>query len=178
MTLSDSARALLSEWKPQHDEQRQLRDDFLRHIDTADHPWSRDCLPDHLTASAIVLDHSRTKVLLALHRKVGLWLQFGGHIEPHDKTIADAANREALEESGVLEISLVKTQPLRLDRHAAPCGPAARHHLDIQFLGMADSAVTPRASAESLAVQWFSVNDLPGETDDAVRQLVAAACRS
>ena len=178
MTLSESARTLLSEWKPPDDEQHRLRDDFIEHLDAVDDAWSRRCLPDHLTASAIVIDHSRTKVLLALHRKVRMWLQFGGHIEPRDRSVADAAHREVLEESGLTEVTLIKTHPLRLDRHPAPCAQDARHHLDIQFLGVTGSTATPKVSAESLDVQWFPVNALPAETDDAVRRLVAAACSS
>jgi 8-oxo-dGTP pyrophosphatase MutT (NUDIX family) len=178
MSLSESARALLTDWEPLDDDQRRLRDDFVGHLDTADDPWSRECLPDHLTASAIVVDHSRTNVLLALHRKVGMWLQFGGHIEPDDLSIADAAHREVLEESGLPDVTLVGKHPLRLDRHQAPCGRAARHHLDIQFLGLTHSSASPKASEESLDVRWFPVGALPTETDEAVRQLVAAAIGS
>ena len=175
MTLSESAHTLLDEWEPPDADQGQLRRDFLHHLDTVDEAWSRHCLPDHLTASALVVDHSHERVLLALHRKVGMWLQFGGHIEPNDRNIADAAVREALEESGLSEITLVSSHPLRLDRHGAPCGPGARHHLDIQFLGLASYQAQPQASPESVAVQWFPINDLPEETDDALRRLVAAA---
>ena len=40
-------------------------------------------------------------VLLTLHPRVGQWLQLGGHCEPDDATIADAAAREGREESGI-----------------------------------------------------------------------------
>ncbi|MFL6181533.1 MAG: NUDIX hydrolase [Actinomycetes bacterium] len=176
MTLSESAHTMLDDWEPSDTDQDQLRKDFLHHLRTAEDAWSRHCLPDHLTASALVVDQSRTKVLLALHRKVGIWLQFGGHIEPDDRTVAEAALREAFEESGLPHITLVSSRPLRLDRHAAPCGSGARHHLDIQFLALASSEVQPQASPESEAVRWFPVNDLPQQTDDALRHLVTAAC--
>lgn len=173
-SLSASAELLLTEWRPPDAEQGALRDSFLAHIAANDRPWSRDCRPDHLTASALVVDQSRTQVLLGLHRKVELWLQFGGHIESSDRSIADAALREATEESGLTTITLVDPRPLRLDRHNAPCG--ARHHLDIQLLGIADPDQPVAVSQESLAVRWFDADDLPERTDDAVRALVASAC--
>ena len=40
------------------------------------------CVPAHLTASAMVLDHAGERVLLTLHRKGGFWGQLGGHCEP------------------------------------------------------------------------------------------------
>jgi 8-oxo-dGTP pyrophosphatase MutT (NUDIX family) len=175
MTLSESARELLTGWSPPDDSQRVLRDEFLAHIAAHRRPWSRDCLPDHLTASALVVDPTRSRVLLGLHRKVGLWLQFGGHIEPADASVADAALREALEESGLSTIALDSSQPLRLDRHLAPCGPGAGHHLDVQLLGIADPAAPVTVSEESLGVGWFDADRLPPQTDDAVRRLVAAA---
>lgn len=171
--LSASAEQLLTRWLPPDDEQRELRDSFLAHVASHERPWSRDCLPDHLTASALVVDPSRTRVLMGLHRKVGLWLQFGGHIEPSDTSIADAALREAHEESGLAAVTLVDPLPLRLDRHAAPCG--ARYHLDVQLLAVADPDEPVAVSPESLAVQWFAVDALPEPTDDAVRALVASA---
>ena len=57
-------------------------------------------------------------MLLTLHRKGGFWAQFGGHCEPSDTTLADAALREAREESGIEELRLVGDGPVDLDRHA------------------------------------------------------------
>jgi hypothetical protein len=47
--------------------------------------------------------------------------------------------------------------------------------LDVQFMALADRAAAPATSEESLDVRWFPITDLPSETDDAVRMLVANA---
>jgi 8-oxo-dGTP pyrophosphatase MutT (NUDIX family) len=114
--------------------------------------------------------------MLALHRKVQLWLQFGGHIEASDGSLLGAARREAVEESGLGHLEL-GSDPVQLDRHAAPCGRRVRHHLDVQFCAVADRSDVPVISAESVDVRWFPVSELPNDTDDAVRSLVRAATR-
>jgi 8-oxo-dGTP pyrophosphatase MutT (NUDIX family) len=53
----------------------------------------------HFTASGIVLSHDE-KVLLIQHRKLGIWLYPGGHIEP-DEDPAQAVLREVAEETGL-----------------------------------------------------------------------------
>lgn len=175
MTLSASALRELSLWQPPSPSQALLKADFVSHLRAHPSGWERGCRPDHLTASALVIDQAGARVMLCLHRKVGIWLQFGGHIEAGDSTIADAALREAREESGIDDLVLVGSQPLRLDRHLAPCDAGARHHLDVQFMAVAPNSAEPIVSSESLAVRWFTVDALPAETDDAVRQLVSAA---
>jgi len=175
--IVSSALNELSPWQPPTGAQAQLKEDFVAHLRQHDDGWSPACRPDHLTASALVVNTSRTMVLLCLHRKVGLWLQFGGHIEAEDRSVAEAALREAREESGIDGLTMVGDRPLRLDRHAAPCDPQARHHLDVQYLAVAPDGVEPRTSGESLDVRWFVSDALPDATDDAVRQLVRDACR-
>ncbi len=61
--------------------------------------------PGHFTASAFVVDPKTHSLLLILHRKLGLWLQPGGHIDPGDELAALAARREVMEETGVSELS-------------------------------------------------------------------------
>src|SRR5262245_56631334 len=60
----------------------------------------------HLTASSWILDESRTHALLTHHRKLNLWVQLGGHLE-NDLDLLGAARREAVEESGLRELTPV-----------------------------------------------------------------------
>lgn len=127
--------------------------------------------PDHLTASGLVLCDGH--VLLVLHRKVGLWLQPGGHVDDADSSLAAAALRECVEETGVAGLT-VDPVPVLLDVHPAPCG--ARTHLDVQFVVRAPALVAPVVSSESLDVRWFPIDALPEQRVD-LSVLVKAAAR-
>jgi 8-oxo-dGTP pyrophosphatase MutT (NUDIX family) len=146
-----------------------LREDFVAACASPD-ALRKPHRPDHLTASAVVLDPTGTQVLLVLHRKVGLWLQPGGHVDDGDPSLAAAALREAVEETGVPGL-VVDPVPCDLDRHPAPCG--ARDHLDVRFLVRAPAASAPVVSEESLDVRWWPVDALPEQRVD-LRPLVAA----
>lgn len=175
MSVQRSALATLRDWPPPSAEQCRLRDEFASYAATHPDAWSRTGRPDHLTASALVLDASGSRVLLGLHGKVGLWLQFGGHLEVGDDTLAAAALREGIEESGIAGLRLRSDDPLRLDRHPAPCAPDAGDHLDVQFVAVAPPGAHPHVSEESLDVRWFDVRRLPHDTDDGLRRLVRDA---
>ena len=118
--LLTEAVAVLSDFASPAAEQQQLRADYLEHL--AQHPdgiW-RSGPPVHLTASCFVLDPDASKVLLTLHRKGGFWVQFGGHLEPTDATLAGAALREATEESGLASLVLL---PAPVGLHRIGCQP-------------------------------------------------------
>jgi 8-oxo-dGTP pyrophosphatase MutT (NUDIX family) len=113
-------------------------------------------------------------VLLTLHARVGRWLQTGGHIESTDPTLEAAAEREALEESGLADLWL-EPSPLLLSKHEVPCGTVrSTYHLDVQYLMLANDLISPKIGNESLDVRWFAHDQLP-EADDSVVALVRAA---
>ena len=160
------------------DDQDQLRSSYLDFLAANPDGVTRDCVPAHLTASALVLDPSGSHVLLTLHRKGGFWAQVGGHCEPGDATLADAALREAREESGIDDLRLVGDGPVDLDRHVlssafGSCGA----HLDVRYALVAPAGATPSVSDESSDVAWFPFDALPDGCVD-IKALVTRARRA
>jgi 8-oxo-dGTP pyrophosphatase MutT (NUDIX family) len=172
--LHADALRVLQDWRAPDAEQEELRTHYLRHLTTnADGMW-RGCRPEHVTASALVVDGSGQKTLLTLHKTVGRWLQLGGHCEPGDTTLSGAALREATEESGLADLA-VSREPLQLSRHLLEAGGCAgAYHLDVQFLVTATSTEYV-VSEESHALAWFPLDALPPDTDTSVQQLAARA---
>ena len=173
--LRDDALALLRDWRAPDPGQDTLRREYVDHLDAHADGTSRDCLPDHLTAGALILTADRTRVLLTLHAKARRWFHTGGHCEERDATLAAAALREATEESGVAALVL-DPEPLQLDTHVVGfCGPHDRvRHLDVRFLAIAPPDAEPAVSEESLDVRWWPVRALPTEDTD-LRELTRLA---
>nr|WP_241844519.1 NUDIX hydrolase [Kitasatospora sp. CB01950] len=178
---TDAVRAL-TDWAPDEDSQQELRRGYLAHLAANPDGLWRACVPGHITASALVVDPAEGRVLLTLHPKVGMWLQMGGHCEPGDATLAAAALREAVEESGIADLELLevggRTTPVKLDRHHVRCMGKDRPenvHLDVQYVALAPAGARELISEESLDLRWFGWEQLPADTDHSVRDLVARA---
>jgi len=140
-------------------------------------PFARTTLPRHVTASAVVLDPRRRLVLLHLHRRLGRWLQPGGHVETGERP-EDAAVRESREETGV-EVRHPASGPLvvHLDEHP---GPDAHIHLDLRYLLLADSAADAVGTGEATGdgpgatVRWVGFADVAALTDPSLARAVEA----
>ena len=176
MTLHRSAVSTLADWPAPDGEQDSLRHTVLAFLDAAPDACLRKSVPGHLTASTLLLDHDATHVLLTLHPRVGRWIQLGGHCEPADATIQDAALREAREESGIEDLAMDPV-PLALHTHPITCSLGVpTRHLDVRFLAIAPQRAVAVRSAESDDLRWWPVEALPENAErDTVEQLVRLA---
>lgn len=119
--------------------------------------------PGHFTGSALIVDDSE-RVLLTLHRRLGKWLQLGGHADG-DLDLARVALREAQEESGVQSLKFRggKSSILDVDVHVIPANPKEpeHKHFDVRYLVQADRAQADaiQASEESTDLKWFSLDE-------------------
>ncbi len=172
-----SAEATLRAWKPVDPGQCALREAFLGFLLARDDACRRSCEPGHLTASAVLMDHDGSNVLLTLHPRVGRWIQLGGHCEPEDASLLDAALREATEESGIDGLS-IDPEPLHLDVHPITCSLGLpTRHFDVRFVVRAPRGARFTISEESDDLRWWSVHDLPTNTDTVPGLVTLATAR-
>ena len=128
---------------------------------------SKANLQGHVTASAWILSIDMDKTLLTHHKKLNRWLQLGGHIE-NDKTIQQAASREAFEESGIGQLELIQQSPFDVDVHKIPArgNTPAHYHYDMRFLLLSKSMNFTK-SDESNDLAWVPLTELAELVSDA-----------
>lgn len=112
----------------------------------------------HLTASAFVVDRD-DRVLLTHHPKYNQWQQLGGHLEVGDVSLSAAAEREAYEESGLKDLTVV-AKPVQLTAISVPCPRPQSWHFDVRYAVLA-TQTEYTVSDESLDLRWFTLDELP-----------------
>ncbi len=167
----DIVRVLRS-FEPQSDETADVR-----FATRTPRPTSRDTRTGHLTSSGVILTPDGRYVLLTLHRKLVLWLQTGGHCE-QGETLSAAARREAMEESGLSELSILKA-PVDIDIHQVPCGDRSLLHYDVRFAAVYCGPLdAKRNSDESRQLEWFPTAEMSAGIPPGTRRGIQAARRS
>jgi len=130
---------------------------FLRFLASAPQVFERNHAPGHFTGSAWLVSADAERVLLTHHRKLGRWLQLGGHADG-DRDLAGVALREAEEESGLQHL-VVDPAIFDLDRHLIPArGEEPAHwHYDVRYVVRATGSEDFAVSEESLELAWRPV---------------------
>lgn len=141
--------------------------EFLRVVPTLSDPCNEEADPTHITASAIVMSevHGSDQVVLHKHKRLGVWLQPGGHVDGGE-LVSDAAVREAQEETG-LHVRHAINAPMVVHIDVHP-GPRGHTHLDVRYLLVAPHETPRPGKGESPDVAWFSYDDALAVADEAL----------
>ena len=160
-----SRLALLDELRahePADERERAMRDRLVAFVEAHPDAFERALRTGHVTASAWIVDPSRTQALLTHHRNLGKWLQLGGHADG-ETDVRAAAMREAREESGLASLRFAHDAIYDVDVHAIPARPGepAHDHYDVRFALEADPDEPLVVSDESHELAWIPIAELP-----------------
>lgn len=125
----------------------------------------------HFTATGAVLD-GKGRVLMIRHRKLGVWLFPGGHVEENE-TPDDAVLREIFEETGIVAEILPNGEERALEDRAAVClhqprytlledigGKGDHFHIDLVYFCRPVSGHEERSKEETTGIGWFDAQAL------------------
>ncbi len=145
---------------------------------SAGNPFDRN-VRDHVTASAVVARPDGGAFLLVHHRRLDRWLQPGGHVEPGDASVFEAARREALEETGARRFdSPIGAAVLDVDVHTIPARPdrPAHVHFDLRHLLTTAEESFEVQAEEVRRAAWFSLEEaLAAGADDSLARALRKA---
>ncbi len=169
---------LLDHYDAAHPDERAVTARVRALVDAEPRCFERDCFtPGHITASCWIVDPAGARALLTHHRKLGRWLQLGGHADG-DADVFAVALREAREESGMERFepvpALDEHRLLDLDVHVIPArgGEPAHEHHDLRFLLRAGPDQPLVQSDESTDLRWFTTAGLTElDLDESVLRL-------
>jgi 8-oxo-dGTP pyrophosphatase MutT (NUDIX family) len=176
----------LAAYRPFDIEETEMRDRTRQFVSDHELCFDRTLDVGHITASCWIVnalprgERQRGQALLTWHKRLNRWLQMGGHLEPGDASLLDAALREAREESGLANVRPLAAAIFDLDVHLIPerKNEAAHFHYDVRFLMEADPAEPLVVSAESRDVAWVPLSGVMMlNTDASMRRMVAKTAR-
>jgi 8-oxo-dGTP pyrophosphatase MutT (NUDIX family) len=125
--------------------------------------FERRFLAGHFTGSAWLVSADGQRVLLMHHRKLGRWLQPGGHADG-DVDLARVALREAQEETGVTGLQ-VDEDIFDIDRHRIPsrADEPEHWHYDVRYIVRTGEDERFAINEESHALAWRDVVDVAAD---------------
>lgn len=106
----------------------------------------------------------RSQVLLHRHRKLGIWLPPGGHVEPGELP-DDAATREVMEEAG-LAVELVGPPPINAPGPRQLVRPRGvqlelitkdHEHIDLVYLARTVAPYDGALAGEEASMGWYDL---------------------
>jgi 8-oxo-dGTP pyrophosphatase MutT (NUDIX family) len=160
---TEDLQALVESHHPGSPRERAARDRFLAELASLPAPCDEHAGSTHVTASAIVV--GRRGTVLHLHKRLGIWMQPGGHIDDGEDP-ETAARREATEELGLsVEHPPGGPRLIHVDVHEAAHGHT---HLDLRYLLLGADADPAPPPDESPDARWCSWEEAMAVADPAL----------
>jgi len=162
VAISDAAISdALDAYLERYPDEAELLSQPLQMLSSGENFASRRRFPMHVTVGALLV-RGDCEILLIEHRAYGITLQPGGHLEPTDTTLIDAAVRELAEETGLDAgaVFLADPVPAYVEYGRVPARPEKgepdHYHLDIGFAFTTEHAnVGQIQEAEVTGAAWY-----------------------
>jgi 8-oxo-dGTP diphosphatase len=122
---------------------------------------AKPATPDpHLVAYFLLIDSLTNQVLLVDHKKAGLWLPSGGHVEPNEHP-KETVKREILEELGIQADFMMK-DPVFLTVTKTVGQSAGHTDISLWYILKGSSSISYAFDQEEFVqICWFSSSQIP-----------------
>lgn len=135
-------------------------------------PFLRERLAGHFTAGVWLVSADGQRILMTHHRKLGRWLQLGGHADG-DRDMANVALKEAQEESGLPGLSVDAESIFDLDRHWIPerKDVPGHWHYDVRYVVRAGEDENYVVGEESHDLAWRLITEVTHDPDESMSRM-------
>ena len=135
-------------------------------------PFLRERLAGHFTAGVWLVSADGQRILMTHHRKLGRWLQLGGHADG-DRDMANVALKEAQEESGLPDLNVEGDFIFDLDRHWIPerKGVPGHWHYDVRYVVRSGPDENYVVSEESHDLAWRPIAEVALDSDESMSRM-------
>jgi len=166
--LASQLAGYLQRW-PQEAEVVQA---FVELLGDSQDPFQRERLAGHFTSGAWLVSVDGQRILMTHHRKLGRWLQLGGHADG-DRDMALVALKEAEEESGLSGLTVESDAIFDLDRHWIPerKDVPGHWHYDVRYVVRAGEDEHFVISEESLDLAWRPIAEVALDADESMSRM-------
>lgn len=123
------------------------------------------------TVSAYILHPTEPKIALHLHKKLGMWMQMGGHVELHEDPL-EALSHELKEEAGLskedYEILQTTDRPIPRGSKSLPIPfhfevhefSNGHKHIDLEYVVRSKVSRLKPDQNESQQIDWYTIEQI------------------
>jgi len=153
---------------------QQRLNQLKRFLECNSNIYDRKNFNGHIVANALVIN-PKGQVLTLFHNTLQMYLQPGGHVEFKDTSLEKAAQREAEEESGIVDLKLHPWHidhaiPLLIESHWFPENPKkeepAHMHHDALYVFITESSNIQLQAEEVSDFSWNSPSEMMSYNPD------------